>query len=139
MKGMNASTGRASGGLQHLYQSIAKILTTPVGTRVKRREFGSELPELVDALTGLLAPELTGKLASLDELRAMASTGYAFALVDGAGNVYGAFVIEGVDETQSLHTKEGAPRRVEFTINLTRVDDGLVRSKTDQPKDTEAE
>lgn len=49
MKGMNATTGRATTGLDHLYQSIAKILTTPVGTRIARRDFGSELPELVDA------------------------------------------------------------------------------------------
>ncbi|MFM0181760.1 GPW/gp25 family protein [Paraburkholderia aspalathi] len=49
MKGMNASTGRATAGLAHLYQSIDKILTTPIGTRIARRDFGSELPDLVDA------------------------------------------------------------------------------------------
>jgi phage baseplate assembly protein W len=49
MKGMNQNTGRALTGLDHLYQSIARILTTPVGTRVARRDFGSELPDLVDA------------------------------------------------------------------------------------------
>jgi phage baseplate assembly protein W len=49
MRGMNASTGRATAGIAHLYQSIAKILTTPIGTRIARRDFGSGLPELVDA------------------------------------------------------------------------------------------
>ena len=49
MKGMNASTGRATKGLDHLYQSITKILTSPLGSRIARRDFGSELPELVDA------------------------------------------------------------------------------------------
>jgi phage baseplate assembly protein W len=49
MIGMNATTGRATSGLDHLYQSIEKILTTPLGTRLARRDFGSELPELVDA------------------------------------------------------------------------------------------
>ncbi|CAE6784691.1 hypothetical protein R69658_04239 [Paraburkholderia aspalathi] len=49
MKGMNATTGRATAGLAHLYQSINKILTTPIGTRIARRDFGSELPDLVDA------------------------------------------------------------------------------------------
>ncbi|MDR5797439.1 MULTISPECIES: GPW/gp25 family protein [unclassified Caballeronia] len=48
MKGMNASTGRSLGGLSHLYQSIAKILTTPLASCVKRRAFGSELFDLVD-------------------------------------------------------------------------------------------
>jgi phage baseplate assembly protein W len=46
---MNALTGRATAGLDHLYQSITKILTTPIGSRIARRDFGSELPELVDA------------------------------------------------------------------------------------------
>lgn len=49
MIGMNASTGRATAGTAHLSQSITKILTTPIGTRIKRRDFGSELPDLVDA------------------------------------------------------------------------------------------
>lgn len=49
MKGMNATTGRAIVDLTHLYQSIAKILTTPLVSCVKRRTFGSELPDLVDA------------------------------------------------------------------------------------------
>jgi phage baseplate assembly protein W len=49
MKGMNHTTGRALSGLDHLYQSIARILTTPIGSRVARRDFGSELPNLVDA------------------------------------------------------------------------------------------
>jgi uncharacterized protein len=49
MKGLNATTGRALSGLPHLYQSIGKILTTPLGTRIARRDFGSELPDLIDA------------------------------------------------------------------------------------------
>jgi phage baseplate assembly protein W len=49
MIGMNATTGRATSGLDHLTQSIEKILTTPIGTRIARRDFGSELPDLIDA------------------------------------------------------------------------------------------
>lgn len=49
MRGMNHKTGRAIDGLAHLYQSIAKILTTPLGSRIGRRHFGSELFDLVDA------------------------------------------------------------------------------------------
>ena len=46
--GLNMSTGRAVTDHDHLAQSITKILTTPVGSRVMRREFGSLLPELLD-------------------------------------------------------------------------------------------
>ena len=76
-------------------------------------------------LSGLLAPDFMGSLASLDELRNMAELGDAYALVDGEGSVYGAFVIENVSEGQTFHTKEGRPRRVEFSIDLVRVDDRL--------------
>lgn len=51
MHGMNGKTGKHLGGIAHLKQSIQDILTTPVGTRVMRREYGSRLPELVDAPT----------------------------------------------------------------------------------------
>lgn len=48
MIGMNATTGRAISGIEHIKQSIREILTTPIGTRIERREFGSLLPELID-------------------------------------------------------------------------------------------
>jgi phage protein U len=89
-------------------------------------------------LTGWFAPDQgIGKLASLKELRTMGDDGDAYALVDGTGTVYGAFVIEALDEGQSLHTKEGTPRRIEFTLSLTRADDGLVRTRTGPAKDNE--
>lgn len=48
MRGMDRVTGRAIEGEAHLRQSIADILTTPVGTRVMRRDYGSLLAELID-------------------------------------------------------------------------------------------
>jgi uncharacterized protein len=48
MTGMNRSTGRALGGDAHLRQSIADILTTPIGSRVMRRDYGSLLLDLID-------------------------------------------------------------------------------------------
>lgn len=47
--GMNAESGRDLTGLEHLKQSIADILNTPIGSRVMRRDYGSRLFELVDA------------------------------------------------------------------------------------------
>lgn len=44
----NAYTGRAIAAEDHLAQSVATILGTPVGTRVMRRDFGSLLVELLD-------------------------------------------------------------------------------------------
>lgn len=48
MKGMNARTGAPLDGGEHLAQSIADILTTPVGTRVMLRDYGSDIPDLID-------------------------------------------------------------------------------------------
>lgn len=49
MNGTNANTGAPLGGLEHLRQSVRDILTTPIGSRVMRREYGSQLFLLVDA------------------------------------------------------------------------------------------
>ncbi|WP_264376235.1 MULTISPECIES: GPW/gp25 family protein [unclassified Wolbachia] len=48
MKGMDAKTGKALEGIEHLKQSIIDILTTPVNSRIMRRDYGSRLFELVD-------------------------------------------------------------------------------------------
>ncbi|WP_415720616.1 GPW/gp25 family protein [Photobacterium ganghwense] len=48
MKGMDAATGRALSGMEHLKQSVRDILTTPVGSRVMRRDYGSRLFDLID-------------------------------------------------------------------------------------------
>ncbi|WP_336424828.1 GPW/gp25 family protein [Roseovarius sp. D0-M9] len=45
---MNASNGTVLDGLGHLRQSITDILTTPIGSRVMRRDYGSRLYDLVD-------------------------------------------------------------------------------------------
>ncbi|WP_411683279.1 GPW/gp25 family protein [Aeromonas caviae] len=46
--GMNAATGRAISATDHIVQSVRDILTTPVGSRVMRRDYGSELFYLID-------------------------------------------------------------------------------------------
>lgn len=49
MNGINSNTGKRLGGIDHLRQSIRDILTTPIGSRVMRRAYGSRLFELIDA------------------------------------------------------------------------------------------
>jgi len=49
MIGMDSNSGAALGGIDHLRQSIRNILTTPIGSRVMRRDYGSRLYQLVDA------------------------------------------------------------------------------------------
>lgn len=49
MIGISATTGKAISGIDHVRQSVRDILSTPIGTRVMRREYGSRLFELIDA------------------------------------------------------------------------------------------
>ncbi len=51
MRGTNAANGQPLEGLAHLKQSIRDVLSTPVGTRIMRRDYGSRLFELVDRPT----------------------------------------------------------------------------------------
>ncbi|WP_168464960.1 GPW/gp25 family protein [Wolbachia endosymbiont of Ctenocephalides felis wCfeT] len=48
MRGMSSKTGKELEGIEHLKQSIIDILTTPIGSRIMRRDYGSKLLELVD-------------------------------------------------------------------------------------------
>ncbi|MCO5339240.1 GPW/gp25 family protein [Delftia tsuruhatensis] len=45
---MSRTTGRRIGLVEHLVQSIGDIVTTPIGSRVARRQYGSLLPFLID-------------------------------------------------------------------------------------------
>lgn len=46
--GMNSATGSALADLDHIRQSIRDIITTPIGSRVMRRDYGSIVPRLID-------------------------------------------------------------------------------------------
>lgn len=48
MSGTDAETGKLLSGVDHLKQSIKDILSTPIGSRVMRRDYGSKLPALID-------------------------------------------------------------------------------------------
>ena len=48
MAGMSRVTGAVMTGLEHIRQSVADILSTPIGTRLGRREYGSLIPDLID-------------------------------------------------------------------------------------------
>lgn len=69
MMGMDRRTGRAIDGADHLAQSIEDILTTPRATRVGRRDYGSDVPELLDQPNNDLGRLLIFAAAALALLR----------------------------------------------------------------------
>lgn len=49
IKGMSRQTGLNIDQSSHILQSVRDILTTPIGSRVMRRDYGSLLPFLIDS------------------------------------------------------------------------------------------
>lgn len=96
-----------------------------VGNRPARQYVGQGDDKIT--LTGLLVPEFMGDRKALDRLTEMANAGKAYNLCTGGSSAepMGAWVIESISYTGSRFVREGVARRVEFTINLTRVDDQL--------------
>ncbi len=47
-QGLNKVSGRSVSESAHIAQSIQDILTTPLGSRVMRRDYGSAIFELID-------------------------------------------------------------------------------------------
>ena len=59
MTGMDRASGKPLADLLHLRQSITDILSTPIGSRIMRRDYGSRLFKRLDApLTGELLAEI---------------------------------------------------------------------------------
>jgi uncharacterized protein len=48
MAGIDAATGRVLDGFAHVAQSVRDILRTRVGTRLMRRDYGSDIPGMLD-------------------------------------------------------------------------------------------
>lgn len=74
------------------------------------------------SLSGSVYAELANGRVSIDELRTMADAGDALPLVDGSGTVFGDFVITAIDERHAYLLDNGIPRRIDFAIDLLRVD-----------------
>ena len=111
------------------YQSLQRDVDYrwPVNNRVGLRP----LPQFLGvneekiSLSGVLMPEITGGKLSLLALNLMADEGKAWPLLEGSGSIYGMFVVNSVSETHTEFFSNGAPRKIEFTLTLTRVDESL--------------
>lgn len=96
--------------------------TSRIGTNPARQFLGKGDDTIT--LPGMLVSGLTGTQISLDALRYMADSGKAWPLIEGTGRIYGLWVIESMQETRTYFFKDGAARRIEFSLTLQRIDDG---------------
>ena len=100
--GMSRDSGQALSGIAHLKQSIRDILSTPLGSRRMRPEYGSEIPRYVDLpinkgwISGVQAEaaRAIGRWEPLIRLSAVRITGVVDGRID--------FVIEGQYEAAPL-------------------------------------
>lgn len=98
--------------------------TSRIGTNPARQFLGRGDDSIT--LPGVLLPALAGSPLSLDALRMMADTGKAWPMVEGTGKILGLWVIESLSDNRTVFFKDGAARRIEFTLKLTRIDDGRI-------------
>jgi phage protein U len=70
-------------------------------------------------LDGIIYPHFkSAGINQIEAMRAQAGLGIPLTLVSGYGKIFGLFVIMSVDETQTYHIANGAPRKQEFSIEL---------------------
>lgn len=71
-------------------------------------------------LPGVIYPGFRGGTGQLDAMRALAAQGTPHMLITGAGSVLGEWVVERIEEGQSVFAAAGAPRKQEFTMSLRK-------------------
>jgi phage baseplate assembly protein W len=110
MIGMDAMTGRAINGLDHIRQSLASILTTPIGSRVMRRDYGSEVPDLIDQ-----------PLNGATQLRLYAATAHAVMLWEPRISLTGVQLERGLQPGAATLILQGIAeqKNVQIAINAS--------------------
>lgn len=109
------------------YQDLARKTawrhaeSTRVGARAASQFVGPGADTIT--LGGLLVPDVAGTRASISELREMGDQGEAWPLVDGTGAVLGAWRIDDLSETQTIFFEDGVPRKTDFSLTITQVDE----------------
>lgn len=71
-------------------------------------------------LTGVIFTEWRSGTKQVDRIREMGGMGQTFLLVSGLGRIFGQWIIERVEEKQSLFGAFGTPRKQDFTIILRK-------------------
>ena len=75
-----------------------------------------------------------GTRFAIEELAEIASQGTEAVLMDGSGFIYGVYVIDSIDETKSVLIFEGVPRKIDFSLKLSRTDDDRIQKQPAAPK-----
>lgn len=96
--------------------------TTRIGARAAHQFLGVDEETITIAGITYMEIAATGRV-SLEALEAMANTGKRYTLIGGDFKIYGDYVIESLETTRTELFPDGAARKIEFTLQLKRVDD----------------
>ena len=77
-------------------------------------------------LNGTIYPQYKGGPLQLSLIRLSAGLGVALPLIDGYGFIYGRWLIESVQETNSVLFSDGIPRKIDFSLSLKRYNEDLM-------------
>ena len=69
-------------------------------------------------LNGTIYPHFKGGLRQVEAMRLVARLGEPMILVDGLGFVLQRWVILRISETKGTFLRDGAPRRINFSVDL---------------------
>lgn len=113
MIGTNRATGKRMSGLDHLKQSIIDILSTPQGTRILVRDYGSKVFDLIDNpqddLTRIRLISATAGALARWEPRLLVERVTVTRLEQGSTDL----VIDGIDKESGIRVQLGG-----ITINV---------------------
>lgn len=104
--GMNKVDGSALTDLEHIKQSVTDILTTPIGSRIERHEYGSLVPELIDQPTNgymrmLIQAACVMAIARWEPRLSLTSLTFNVGTAENAGKAIIDFEADRVDGARS--------------------------------------
>lgn len=76
------------------------------------------------SLQGIVYPEFRGDRFQIENLRDIAKQGQPLLLVSGLGSILGRWVIDKIDEQQSIFAGSGVARKQGFTVSIQYFDEG---------------
>ncbi|NLI26440.1 MAG: phage tail protein [Acetobacter sp.] len=71
-------------------------------------------------ISGVLFPKAFGGMTTLESIRTAARAGTIMTLIALSGEVFGQFVVEGVDDSRDYIAADGSPRRTGYSLRLRR-------------------
>lgn len=74
-------------------------------------------------LNGVIFPEFKGGYDQMTTLRGQAAQGKPFLMTAGTGDILGLWVVEEIEEVNSVFAMRGKPRKIEFMIRLRKFKD----------------